>query len=674
MGLLGIVWGTSTGWSQEARWEPLGPEGGNFAGIIVDVSDEQKVTAITSSPASTYRSLDGGASWNQLSDISNSSISDFLAIDSSNFLASSYGTVYRTANAGGRWSQISISYEDGYPLYMAKHPTVSNTVYAVGYGYNYQGGNFSYRMVFFTSTTGGKQWKSTKFLSYDYFYPEDFSIAPSNPKVMYVVAYKEEDGVYGQILLRTTDGGATWKDITSKIQLTENEQITGVKIDPLDENRVYLTGSKLFLSEDGGETWGRLTGEEIYAYSLVFHPTDAQKIFALSYNGYFYSVDRGAHWLAYANSEYPLQGTGYDLGFSPLNPSTMYLATSSSLYKSENGGESWIPSQKNIYNSIISSMAIAPSDPKTLYIEHQNNREMVTHDGGNTWESLAYFQSTGGVNAMWVHPTNPQQLLTMDQYGYPTSKIYQSMDSGTTWNEVATYFDSGYCFGQDNRDPNVVYAGGSWTDETGLKPAIAKSVDGGSTWPTRFVLPIANTENLYSNCINWITLSRENSMVIYAAGVDGDKAAVYRTDNGGGVWKIITNNLLTLHTTYSYYSYANTILCHPENEYTLLVGTVENTFISTNGGNSWKRSRLNHGTNALAFDFITHRIYAATADDGVYYSEDGTIWQSLDTALQGVECLSLCMNPDDGSIYVGTYGRGVWRYSSQVGVNDWSLY
>ena len=202
-----------------ATWEPVGPEGGNFIFSMTNPADADEITAITSSPspANVYRSTDGGESWSKIGEIPSSYIYNVSAFDFSTLYAITSSYCYRSTDGGISWSEARLPTSSGRPRCVCAHPTNNRIVYAAGYYSDYNSYPYTYNMVFFKSTDGGRNWSTSQFFSFDYFYPRDMAISATNPNVIYMAGIKEVGEYYGGALFTSSDGGQSWTDISSNL-------------------------------------------------------------------------------------------------------------------------------------------------------------------------------------------------------------------------------------------------------------------------------------------------------------------------------------------------------------------------------------------------------------------------------------------------------------------------
>ncbi len=167
------------------------------------------------------------------------------------------------------------------------------------------------------------------------------------------------------------------------------------------------------------------------------------------------------------------------IAFHPDNPDIFWVgAPQGGIWKTENGGESWIPLGDDLPIMRISDIAVDPVDPDILYICIGDYGYLgfyiynlgyypgrVTYfglgvykstDGGLTWSptGLTYDQEDGVESLMrrvFINPENTSELLAAGVAG-----IFKSDDAGTTWTQVSNRFVWDIEMQQDNY--KVMYA------------------------------------------------------------------------------------------------------------------------------------------------------------------------------------------------------------------------
>jgi hypothetical protein len=220
---------------------------------------------------------------------------------------------------------------------------------------------------------------------------------------------------------------------------------------------------------------------------------------------------------------------------------------------------------------------------------------------------------------------------------------------------VDSYFYDGYGLAWNPTNPAMVFAGGLY-DETVGSLSICRSSNTGLTWSTRH--NFGDAGGYYSGCrALWICPT--NGAIVFAGGGVGNAGRIYFSDRGGATWIERTGNLATLHS--GYYAWAVRAVCGLPGG-SLLAGTDAGVFRSDDGGLTWTRTPLAHATRALLCDWAAGRVYAGTADQGMFGSGDrGATWQDLNDGLGFLKCLVLALDPVNGYLFVGTDGGGIWR-------------
>ena len=195
-----------------------------------------------------YKSVDAGAAWQQISDLSSTSIQS-IAIDPAH-PSTLYGVevlgkrIYRSDDGGSSWNALSSS-EGFYPAQV----TVTGTgVYAYG---DEQGP--PYRNALRRSTDGGTTWTTLLELTLHFARVSALAEDPRDPQRLWTAFVQSGDpGPDGGGVYRSTDGGAHW----SLSRMPGNRPVFALAVDPRNSNRVWAASAgAVFLSEDGGATW-----------------------------------------------------------------------------------------------------------------------------------------------------------------------------------------------------------------------------------------------------------------------------------------------------------------------------------------------------------------------------------------------------------------------------------
>jgi photosystem II stability/assembly factor-like uncharacterized protein len=196
--------------------------------------------------------------------------------------------------------------------------------------------------------------------------------------------------------------------------------------------------------------------------------------------GLFKSETGGLTWSAFGDG-LPDYGV-LALAIDPLRAATMYAGTFDGVYRSDDAGATWRPSNAGQSDAIV-ALAIDSADSARLYAAG-TNRFFHSVDGGATWSAtpLVITSAVGtasyDVRAIVVDPSRVATLYIATSRG-----LLKSSDAGASWSAVSPDF-----FGDpvgsepdlsavaiDPRDPKSLFVG----TQLGR---VFRSRDGGQTW------------------------------------------------------------------------------------------------------------------------------------------------------------------------------------------------
>jgi hypothetical protein len=385
--------------------------------------------------------------------------------------------------------------------------------------------------------------------------PYDLAVAPNAPGVAYATDLFRT--------YRTTDGGATWAQVTSARRgddrwVSRGLDVTstyGVHWDPFDVQRLFVstTDIGLFRSEDGGATWtGSTTGVPTRwrntTYWVAFDPevrgrmwgafsgthdlprpkmwrrTDPERF----QGGVGISTDGGRTWTP-SNAGMAESAVTQVLvdPSSPRGSRTLYAtAFGRGVYKSTDDGRTWQLRNAGLEQRQPFAWRLTRTGDGTLYlvVARRSERGRIgdaddgalyrSTDGAEHWTRMALPAGVNGPNGLAVDPRDPRRLY-LAAWGVATpggdtgGGIFLSTDQGATWTNVLAESQHVYDVTVDPRDPSVLYA-------SGFDQAAYRSSDRGLTW-----------SRLRGFNFKW-----GHRVVPDAV----DPAKVYVTTFGGGVW------------------------------------------------------------------------------------------------------------------------------------------
>jgi photosystem II stability/assembly factor-like uncharacterized protein len=394
-----------------------------------------------------YRSTDGGNSWQQLTtglppnSDQRGRIGLAIAPSSPNVIYASYTTnpitnvfdgIYRSSDGGNTWWKK----DDG---------SINNVYSSFGWFF----GNvrvapdnadevFCLGVPMFRSLDGGKSWAyADAGMHVDHHALE---IHPLNPDFMV-------DGNDGGLYL-SKDGSLSWEHV-EVLPLTMFYQC---EIDNLAPERLYggtQDNGTLRTMTGNLDDWERILGGD--GFHVIVDPTDNKYVYAeYQYGNFFRSNDGGE------NFTFSFSG-GYDdrknwntpVVIDPSNPATLYYG-SNILYRSTNRGESWGAISGDLTKGLhpsgslafgtISTIAVAPSNPKTIYVGTDDGTVQVTFDGGNTWKNISSGIPDRYVTELAVHPADASTaFVTLSGFRHVDYQphILMTNDGGTTWKDIS---------------------------------------------------------------------------------------------------------------------------------------------------------------------------------------------------------------------------------------------
>jgi photosystem II stability/assembly factor-like uncharacterized protein len=615
-----------------------------------------------------YKTSDGGKTWQRVLYVDDMSGAVDLVMDPGNpsvLYASTWqrmrsggaeareagpgSRIYKSTDAGATWTRLTNGLPD--------EPLSKITL-----GISRQRPNLLY--AFIMSGEGGSPRGPTSGASL-----EDFSGRPA----------RRTSNAGG--MFRSEDGGATWRRVGAK--LPSRTYYTKFKVDPGNDQRLWVQDLLLWRSDDGGATWQRHNMRNVHydLHGFWIDPNDSRRVVLGGDGGVHFSVDEGATWV---QAVLPI-AQFYEVAVDNLEPYWVYGGMQDTA--------SWTGPSRTYDNEGITDhdwmkvrwvgdgMAILPDprDANVIYMA-QNNGNTSRLDL-RTWARTEMQPTQQDARRLGLAPlrwdwsppmildlTNPDILYVGSQYvfrceisnakpdGYvdhtcaPTSGDL-TRQQNTPFPPVGEgYHSYGALFSlaQSPADANVLWAGADdgW---------IHVSRDRGKTWVRVDGNMAAGPHS--EGFVSKIEPSRAAAGTAYVAYDthyrDDARPYLFKTTDFGHTWMAVTSDLPAWGNTY-------VIREDPANPRVLYVGTEGGLFVSIDGGARWVRWKSNFphtGVRSLAVQARDRDLVVGTFGRAIWVADIGPLAQLEEALKQGVFLFDV--EPAVAHNIRYTYGSGV---------------
>jgi len=673
------------------------------------VESDPRIIYVAAAAGGIFKTTNAGVTWEPIfDDQPNSTIGDLALAPSdpsilwvgtgepNNRQSSSWGNgVYKSMDAGRTWTHMGLQ-ETRHIGRVVIHPSDTNIVYVAALGHLW--GPNKERGVFKT-TDGGVTWTQSLFINEDTGV-SDIAIDPQSPNTLYAAAYERRRTVFGFNgggpsggIYKTVDGGAHWNKLTKGLPAAGDIGRCAVDVSRKNPNVVYalvehVKEGGIYRSEDKGFTWTRMsdTNPRPSYYSQVrIDPNNDQKVWVLGAPLY-YTEDGGRTFRQ--DRWQKIHSDFHALWIDPSNSDHMILGSDGGITMTYDGGRNW-DYVNNVPIGQYYEIAYDMQKPYHLCGGLQDNNswcgpsattmprgisndEWITVGGGDGFYSqvdptdanIVYAESQDGNllrrdlrtgESRSIRPLEENDQAPRYRFQWNSPVIISAHDPKTL------YYGGNHLFKTTNR-------GDSWER---LGPDLTTGIERDKQ-PILGKVPDKDTLSRHDGvqqfpCITTLSESPLRAGLIWVGTDDGN---VQVTRDGGKTWSNVAGKIPGARKG----AYVSRVVASPHDEGIVYVAFDNHRsddysvylYMTTNYGDTW--TRISNGipeeagtVHVVREDPKNRNLLFAGTEFGLFVSFDrGSNWQRMKNGLPTVPVDDIQIHPRDHDLILATHGRSLW--------------
>ena len=621
------------------------------ANIVWVGTGEANIFRSSMAGSGVYKSTDAGETWTHMGLAGTHTIAR-IVIHPTNpdmvFVASSghewtYNEdrgVYKTVDGGKTWERVLFINEQTGVIDLVMDPADPNTLYAATWQRIRKRWNDPRNEPDYTgsgihkTTDGGATWTEINAgLPPAHFRGRiGLDVCRAKPEVVYAFVDNYEPdsalagqsdsygrvrkgGIKGADLYRSDDKGQSWRKVSEsnrykRLCATYGWVFGQIRVDPNDENTIYVMGVPLVVSRDGGKTISTLRGMHGDHHALFIDPDNSQYLVNGNDGGMVVSYDGGKNWRSFTeqipavqffnigcdmDTPFHVYGSIQDHGsyrgavdlqrgrdkilpvkfepapgwegsshaIDPTDPNTVYAAGFyGSIFRQDlktgeraniapKAGENEAP----LRGQWLAPFMLSPHNPRVLY--HGMNFLFRSWDRGDKFDKISPDLTFNDPNKQGDIPYQTITTISESPFelgliyvGTDDGKVHVTRDGGKQWDEIMYGIAPNRWISRlvaSRYDKGTVYMAQNGKRNDDFRPYLWKSSDFGATWQS-----IAS--DIPCGPINVIREDPKRPNVLYV----GTDLGVYVSVDGGAKWQVLANNLPT--------TFVHDLIIHPRDD------------------------------------------------------------------------------------------------------------
>jgi photosystem II stability/assembly factor-like uncharacterized protein len=655
----GGVWKTT---NEGTTWKPVFEQAAStsIGDVTVAPSDanivwvgtgEANIFRSSMAGAGVYKSTDAGATWTHMGLAGTHTIARivihpanpdlvYVAASGHEWTFNDDRGVYKSADGGKTWEKVLFVNDQTGAIDLVMDPADPNVLYAATWQRIRKRWNDPRNEPHYLgsgvhkSTDGGVTWTEINSGLPEACYRGriGLDVCRTKPNVVYAFVDNYEPdsslsgqrdsygrarqgGIKGAEVYRSDDHGQSWRKVSEantykRLSSTYGWVFGQVRVDPNDENTIYVMGVPLYVSRDGGKTITELRGMHGDHHALFIDPDNSQYLVNGNDGGAVVSYDGGQNWRSFTtqipvvqffNISYDMDtpfhvygsvqdhgsyrgtvdlrrgrdrirpvefetapgGEGSSHAIDPTDPNTVYAAGFyGRIFRRDLQAErpvqisrSLTESHPQLRGQWVAPFILSPHNPRVLY--HGMNHLFRSWDRGDKFEQISPDLTHNDPKKLGDIPYQTITTISESPFelgwlyvGTDDGRVHLTRDGGKNWVSLENGIVPNRWISRvvaSAYQKETVYLAQNGKRNDDFRPYLFKSTDAGATWRN-----IA--ADIPSGPINVVREDPLRPDVLYV----GTDLGVYVSVDGGEKWQVLSNGLPS--------TFVSDLIIHPRDE------------------------------------------------------------------------------------------------------------